>query len=224
VHRRLACALATAAALLVPLAATPAAPAATPSITGAMLGRMVLPRGLLGGGRFDALPKSWSTGQLTIADAPRYTLDPRDTAKTAAADGWIAGYDQSWGPGFAPDGAFFGGTTVQLFKSEATGALQHVRQAESFRIFRGRAIEGGWTLVSTQQWSLPALTPDAFGVRNTFRSKAGTFYDTEVHLRVGRVLGEVGIVSSRNTDLAKAAESNGRLLLQRIRRVAGAAK
>ena len=193
-----------------------------PKITAAQLRQMVLPRELLAGGRFDVLPKSWSSGPLTSGDAPRYTLDPRDTGRDLAANGWVAGYDQSWGPGFAPDGVFFGGTTVQLFRDEATAALHHARQIESFRSFRGRAIEGGWTLESTARWQVPSLGPAVYGIRNVFKSQAGMFYDTEIHLRLGRVLGEIGIVSSRNTDLRRAIESDGRTLLLRMRRVSGA--
>ena len=143
-------------------------------------------------------------------------------ASDIAADGWVAGYDQSWGPGFAPGGAFFGGTTVQLFRDEATAALHHARQIESFRLFRGRLIEGGWTLASTTSWHVPALGADAWAIRNVFRSDAGTFYDTEVHLRLGRLIGEAGIISNRPTDLRRAIESNGRTLLLRMKRVGGA--
>ena len=185
---------------------------------------MVLPRDLLAGGRFDALQPSSSSGEMTIDDATRYTLDPKDGADAIVDAGWVAGHDRSWGPGFAPDGVFFGGTTVQLFDGEPTAALYHARQIESFRQFRGRVIEGGWTLRSTESWRVPALGADAWALRNVFRSKAGTFYDTEVHLRVGAVVGEVGIISSRDTNLRRAIETDGRALLLRIKRVAGSAK
>ena len=225
-----ACVATATAALLAPIAALAlvspgalaarGAPAAT--ITPTQLAQMVLPRDLLTGGRFDVLPKSSSSGRFDIDDATRYTLDPKDTASDIAADGWVAGYDQSWGPGFAPDGAFFGGTTVQLFKSVATAALHHARQIESFRRFRGRLIEGGWTLASTTSWPLPGLGADAWAIHNVFQSSAGTFYDTELHLRLGRLIGEVGIISNRSTDLRRAIESNGRTLLLRMKRVGGA--
>lgn len=102
--------------------------------------------------------------------------------------------------------------------------LYHVRQVESFRVFRGRQIEGGWSLVETTRWPVPALGADAWAIRNTFRSKAGTFYDTEIHLRIGRVVAEVGIISSRDTDLRRAIETDGRTLLLRVKRVIGNAK
>ena len=111
---------------------------------------------------------------------------------------------------------------MQLFKTMATAALHHARQIESFRRFRGRLIEGGWTLESTTSWAVPGLSPDAWAIRNVFRSKAGTFYDTEIHLRLGRLTGEIGIISNRSTDLRGAIETNGRTLLQRMKRVSGA--
>lgn len=200
-------------------------PAATPKqIRPAQLARMVLPIDLLSGGRFDVLQPSVSSGPLTVEDAPRYTLDPTDDADDLAADGWVAGYDRSWGPGFAPDGAFFGGSHVALFRTEALAALYHARQVESFRRFRGRLIEGGWTLKDTVQWRVPTLGPDAWAIRNTFTSKAGTFYDTEIHFRVGRLVGEVGLISSRDSDLRKAIEADGLALLTRMKRVAGTAR
>jgi hypothetical protein len=206
-------------------AAATAAPAATPKqIRPAQLAQMVLPIDLLSGGRFDVLQPSVSSGPLTVDDAPRYTLDPTDDPDDLAVDGWIGGHDRSWGPGFAPDGAFFGGSHVALFRTEALAALYHARQVESFRRFRGRLIEGGWTLKETVQWRVPALGPDAWGIRNTFMSKAGTFYDTEIHFRVGRIVGEIGLISSRDTDLRKAIEADGLSLLKRIKRVAGSAR
>lgn len=225
VSRRLACAVVATTALLVPLSAAAAAVTRSAGkITAAGLGQMVLPRTLLGGGRFDLLAASPSSGPLALADAPRYTLDPKDTQADLAAEGWVAGYDQSWGPGFAPDGTFFGGTTVQLFRTDQTAALFHVRQADSFRTYRSRPIDGGWILASTTQWVPAGIGPDAFGVRNVFRSKAGVFYDTEVHLRVGRVLGEVGLISNRNTDLQATAEADAKRLALRIERVIAAAR
>ncbi len=232
-RRHTASALVVTAVLLAPVAAltvfSPGALAArtpptarTATITPTQLAQMVLPRDLLTGGRFDVLPKSSSSGRFDVEDATRYTLDPKDTPSDIAADGWVAGYDQSWGPGFAPDGAFFGGTTVQLFRSVATAALHHARQIESFRRFRGRLIEGGWTLDSTTRWAVPGLGTDAYAIRNVFMSKDGTFYDTEIHLRLGRVTGEIGIIANRSTDLRGAIETNGRTLLQRMKRVSGA--
>ena len=217
-----ALAVAVAAALLSPVEAVAARNQAAPTITTAQLRQMVLPRDLLTGGRFDVLPKSTSSGSVALDNAPRYTLDPKDDAQDIASDGWVDGYDQSWGPGFAPDGAFFGGTTVQLFRDVATAALYHARQIESFRRFRGRLIEGGWTLAATTSWPVPALGADAWAIRNVFKSNAGMFYDTEVHLRLGRLIGECGIISNRPTDLRRAIESNGRTLLQRMKRVGGA--
>lgn len=231
-RRRLAGAVTRAtatAAFVVALAATGSTAsggaAATPKqIRPAQLAQMVLPIDLLSGGRFDVLQPSVSSGPLTVEDAPRYTLDPTDDPDDLAADGWVAGHDRSWGPGFAPDGAFFGGSHVALFRTEALAALYHARQVESFRRFRGRLIEGGWTLKDSVQWRVPALGPGAWGIRNTFASKAGTFYDTEIHFRVGRIVGEIGLISSRSTDLRKAIEADGLALQTRIKRVAGNAR
>lgn len=205
-------------------AAGTAARNAAAEIRPGQLAQMVLPRVLITGARLDALQPSASTGEISPEDAPRFTLDPKDTTGDIVDAGWLAGYDRSWGPGFAPDGSFFGSTTVQLFESASAAALFHARQVESFRRFRGRAIEGGWSLAATEQWRVPALGADTWAIRNTFRSKSSTFYDTEIHLRVGRVVAAVGILSSRGTDLRQAIERDGRTLLNRIKRVAGGAK
>jgi hypothetical protein len=210
-----------AAAALAGLAA--AAPAAKP-LSADMLGAMVLPRELLAGGRFDLLPPSTTNGEMEVEDAVRYTLDPADDGADMVDAGWIGGWDQSWGPGFASDGTFFGGTNVQLFQTAGAATLDHVRQIESFRLFRGKLIEGGWTLDSTTSWKVPSLGSDAWAIANVFKSKAGTFYDTEIHLRLGRLVGEVGLISSHNTSLRKAVEDDGRTLLARMKRVAGASK
>lgn len=222
----LAAAAALAGATVAPAAHTATAHAApaTKSITTEMLGAMVLPRELLAGGRFDLLPPSTTTGEMEVEDAVRYTLDPADDGADMVDAGWIAGWDQSWGPGFAPDGTFFGGTNVQLFQTTGAATLYHVRQIESFRLFRGKLIEGGWTLDSTTSWKVPALGSDTWAIANVFKSKAGTFYDTEIHLRLGRLVGEVGLISSHNTSLRRAIEDDGRTLLARMKRVAGAAK
>lgn len=212
-----ACACAALAAVTV----ASAAPRATrPDLAPAQLAAMTLPRDQIQGAKLAALQSSRSSGDVSLDDAPRYTLDPKDTPEDLDASGWIGAYDRSWGPGFAPDGSFFGGSTVQLFADDATAALYHARQIEAFRLFQGKPVDGGWTLASATLWQVKGLGPDAWAMRNVFRSKAGTFYDTEVHLRVGRVVGEVGIIASRSTDLRAAIEADGRLLLQRIRKIA----
>ena len=213
--------LVAAALVLTAMLGATAVAARPAAIAPEQLVKMVLPRTLIGGARLDSLQVSTSSGEINIEDSPRYTLDPRDDAGAIADAGWVGGYDASWGPGFAPDGAFFGGTTVQLFDSEPSAALFHARQIESFRLFRGKLIEGGWTLRSTESWRVPALGADAWAVRNVFRSKAGTFYDTEVHLRVKNLVAEASIISSRDSDLRRAIETDGKALQLRIKRVAG---